>query len=189
MRKIIAISLLFLAFCSCSNNSSNGTSTGNDSIQNKIKPVSVQSKKLVDFKKLYGRWEYISSHFRDTTRIATGKLKWYKNNGDSNINSFLNDTALFDPTVANFIEFDSAHKWHEFAGEGRDDGAYRIDSLKKMLIQSGQMSPMHCCDPVYNLKFRVIYLDDKYMLLEDELAPNEVRGRMVIGFLKKVNRS
>ncbi len=182
---IIILSLLFLV--SCTGSSNHGQSSGSDTAFNKLAVnIPVRKNRAIDFARLYGKWAYISNHFSDTTRILTGKPVFYKNDGDSNIHSFLSDTALFDMSRANFIDFNSAGKWHEFAGEGKDSGKYRIDKAISVLFKSCRMTPMNCCDSVY--LERVIYLDDKYMLMVSMLPPNETMGRKIITFLKKVSK-
>ncbi len=150
LKPLLYISILFLVFYSCSNNGSNGTNIGNDTV--KVNPpivdLPVRHKKAVDYRKLYGQWVYISSH----------------SNGDTALSAFMDDTVQSKNEFGYYRteDFDTSCIWHERDDDIGSAGRFKIDSAKCGIdIYRYQTRKK---DSIQTL--RIIYLDKNYLLSE-----------------------
>lgn len=165
----MCLSLLLLAACNNSAHKVVVAAADTVSTQNK-QPKSLTSYwPKIDYKKLKGNWIPVSEHYGDTAEI---QFRYYRTVRDSDctrpdIYNYLGDTAYYNYKSTYLLTFDAdsaCHgKWHYDEGDLLGEGNYYESIDKDELYMYGFLHKIHGGDSVYHR--RIIYLDDKYMLL------------------------
>ena len=176
-KAILYILLLILVSCNNGNTNTDSSNTG-ASVTVPVKAVPVKPKPAINFFALHGNWIPVSKHYGRLVEIQGKKLKSpiMDSANEKNVLNYLEDTTRYNFNEAYLLKFDSVKhwngKWSFQQSDLKSDGKYYLNTEKHELLLYDFISTAKGRDSLY--RRRIIYLDNKYMLLEKYWGAKEI---------------